>query len=97
MERKPIFIEVATTENRIPIGGGCEIEAIAIKFRKCCVKFLCSGDADTGGVVQSQLSQLNFIGEEKVGSLDTVQLGSCLDLGNVTDTVTLRDVLIWGE
>lgn len=50
------------------------------------------------GVTKSLLSQLTFLGQGSIPGVTTVtatRLGACMDLGNVTDTVTVRDVLVW--
>eukprot|EP00750_Incisomonas_marina_P005947 INCI14246.3.p1 GENE.INCI14246.3~~INCI14246.3.p1 ORF type:complete len:303 (-),score=50.38 INCI14246.3:625-1533(-) len=51
----------------------------------------------TGGVAKSQFSQLTLMGQNGGGPLDTVVFGGGFDFGNITDTVTVRDTVIWGH
>jgi hypothetical protein len=52
----------------------------------------------TAGITKSSIHTLWFIGKNSnVGAVSTFLLGSCLDLGTITDTVSVTDVLIWGH
>ncbi len=51
------------------------------------------------GIVRSTIANVLFVGQgpvaTRVGDLPTALLGTCLDLGPITDTVTVRDCVLW--
>jgi hypothetical protein len=51
------------------------------------------------GLVKSTISNVLFVGQGPIsttsGDFPAVLLGTCIDLGPLTDTVSVRDVVIW--
>lgn len=51
----------------------------------------------TAGATKSQFTQLTLMGQGPVAGVDTVAVGAGFVLGNVTDTVSMRDCVVWGH